>query len=69
MRGIRCVHLSLSVGLATGRRAARINVLRGSEPIEFSGDEYKGKYELDRSSIQSYMKSALRGSYVNRDTR
>lgn len=49
-------------------KAARIEKLRKSEPVEISGEEYKGKYELNRDSAKQWMKDNLRGEYTNKDT-
>lgn len=49
-------------------KAARVEKLRHSEPVEITGDEYKGKYELNRDSAKQWIKDDLRGEYVNRDT-
>lgn len=49
-------------------KAARIGKLRGSRPVEISGEEYKGKYELNRDSAKQWMKDNLRGEYTNKDT-
>ena len=47
---------------------ARIEKLRRSEPLVFTGEEYKGKYELDARSAERYILDNLRGEYVNKDT-
>lgn len=49
-------------------KAARIGKLRGSRPVEISGGEYKGKYELNRDSAKQWIKDNLRGEYTNKDT-
>ena len=49
-------------------KAARIGKLRGSSPVEISGEEYKGKYELNRDSAKQWLKDNLRGEYTNKDT-
>lgn len=49
-------------------KAARVEKLRHSEPVEITGAEYKGKYELNRDSAKQWIKDDLRGEYVNRDT-
>lgn len=46
----------------------RIEKLRNSKPIEITGEEYKGEYELERSSAKKWLKDNLRGSYINKDT-
>lgn len=50
-------------------KAARIEKLRRSEPVIISGQEYAGRYELNRESAKAWMKDNLRGSYVNEDTK
>ena len=37
-------------------KAARIEKLHKSEPVEISGNEYKGKYELNRDSAKAWIK-------------
>lgn len=49
-------------------KAARIEKLRKSEPVEISGNEYKGKYELNRDSAKAWIKENLRGEYTVADT-
>ena len=49
-------------------KAARIEKLRSSEPVEITGNEYKGKYELNRESAQEYLLNHLRGEYEISDT-
>ena len=49
-------------------KTARIEKLKKTKPIEITGDEYKGKYELNRDSAKSYIKDSLRGEYTNKDT-
>ena len=49
-------------------KAARIDKLRESKPVEMNGEEHIGKYELNRESAQSYILNNLRGSYVIADT-
>lgn len=49
-------------------KAARIEKLRHSEPITVSGDEYKGRYELNPKEASRYILDELRGDYVNKDT-
>ncbi len=49
-------------------KAARIEKLRKSEPVEISGEEYKGKYELNRDSAKQWLKENVRGEYVIADT-
>ncbi|MDR1584004.1 MAG: hypothetical protein LBS55_12260, partial [Prevotellaceae bacterium] len=46
----------------------RIEKLRTSEPIEITGEEYKGKYELNPKSAKEYIKEHLRGKYTIKDT-
>lgn len=46
----------------------RIEKLRKSKPIEITGEEYKGKYELNRESAKEYIKDKLRGEYTIDDT-
>lgn len=49
-------------------KAARIEKLRRSEPLSFSGNDYQGKYELNPKSATRYILDNLRGDYVNQDT-
>ena len=49
-------------------KAARIDKLRESKPVEMNGEEHIGKYELNRESAQSYILNNLRGNYVIADT-
>ncbi|WP_418496080.1 LPD38 domain-containing protein [Coprobacter sp.] len=49
-------------------KKARIEKLRKSEPVEITGEEYKGKYELNRDSAQEFILNNLRGSYTIVDT-
>ena len=49
-------------------KAARIEKLRKSAPVEMTGEEYIGKYELNRDSAKKWIKDNLRGEYKNRDT-
>ena len=49
-------------------KAARIEKLRKSEPVEITGSEYKGKYELNRDSAKAWIKDNLRGEYTIADT-
>ena len=51
-----------------GGKAARIEKLRRSKPVVATGNEYKGKYELERDSAQKYILDNLRGEYVIKDT-
>ena len=53
---------------AMTEKQRRIEKLRRSEPVEIKGDEYKGKYELNRESAKQWIKDNLRGEYVNKDT-
>ena len=49
-------------------KAKRIEKLRESKPIEITGNEYQGKYELNRESAQKYLLDNLRGDYTIKDT-
>lgn len=49
-------------------KAARIEKLRNSNPVEISGEEYKGQYEFTRESAQQYILDNLRGEYTINDT-
>lgn len=49
-------------------KTARIEKLRKSKAVKITGDEYKGKYELERKSAKEWIKGNLRGEYVNQDT-
>lgn len=46
----------------------RIAKLRESKPVEITGKEYEGKYELNRDSAQKYILDNLRGEYTINDT-
>lgn len=49
-------------------KKARIEKLRNSKPVELTGNEYKGKYELTRKSAQEFLLNDLRGEYTIADT-
>ena len=49
-------------------KADRIQKLRESKPVVITGNEYKGKYELNRESAQRYLLDKLRDDYVIKDT-
>lgn len=49
-------------------KKARIDKLRDSKPVEITGEEYKGKYDLNRDSAQDYILKNLRGEYTIADT-
>lgn len=49
-------------------KAARIEKLRSSKSVEITGEEYKGRYELNRESAQKYILDNLRGEYAINDT-
>jgi hypothetical protein len=51
------------------KKSARIEKLRKSESITATGNEYKGKYELNNKSADNYIKENLRGEYTNKDTK
>lgn len=53
---------------ARERKALQLEKLRTSEPLMFTGEEYKGLYELDNKSAATYINNELRGKYVNQDT-
>ena len=53
---------------ARERKAQQLEKLRASEPLMFTGEEYKGLYELTPQSATRYMLDNIRGEYVNRDT-
>ena len=46
----------------------RIEKLRESKLVEITGNEYKGKYELNRESAKEWLKNNLRGEYRIKDT-
>ena len=50
-------------------KAARINKLRNSEPVVMTGNEFEGKYELNRDSAQKYILDELRDTYTISDTK
>ena len=49
-------------------KAERIRKLRDIKPVEITGEEYRGKYELNRDSAQKYVLDNLRGEYTIKDT-
>jgi len=49
-------------------KAARVEKLRRSETVAIKGDEYEGKYELNRDSAKQWIKDNLRKEYTNEDT-
>ena len=49
-------------------KAARIEKLRKATPVEITGNEHKGKYDLNRDSAKKWMKDNLRGTYRINDT-
>jgi hypothetical protein len=49
-------------------KIACIEKLRQSAPVDISGNEYVGKYILDRNSAQKWIMDNLRDTYVVRDT-
>ena len=49
-------------------KSERIEKLRESKPVEITGNEYKGKYELNRESAKEWLKNNLRGEYRIKDT-
>ena len=46
----------------------RIHKLYDSEPVIALGNEYEGLYELNNKSAEKYLRTSLRGIYVNDDT-
>ncbi|MDR1562204.1 MAG: hypothetical protein LBS54_03825 [Dysgonamonadaceae bacterium] len=46
----------------------RIDKLRNSKDIEITGEEHKGKYELNSKSAQQWILNNLRGKYTIADT-
>ena len=50
-------------------KQARIEKLRKSKPIVATGEEYKGKYELNNQSAELYIRENLRREYTNKDTK
>lgn len=53
---------------AMTEKQRRIEKLRRSEPVVATGEEYKGKYELNNKSAADYIIKSLKGEYVNKDT-
>lgn len=49
-------------------KTLRIEKLRNSKPVEITGNEYKGKYDLDAESAQKWIKDNLRSKYIIKDT-
>jgi len=46
----------------------RLRKLYDSEPVIATGDEYEGLYELNNKSAEQFLRSRLRGLYINEDT-
>ena len=46
----------------------RIEKLKNSKPVEATGREYEGKYELNNRSAAKYVNDSFRGTYTNKDT-
>ena len=53
---------------AMTEKQRRIEKLRRSEPVVATGEEYKGKYELNNKSAADYIIKSIKGEYVNKDT-
>ena len=53
---------------AFNAKKERIEKLRKIDPVEITGEEYKGKYELNGDSAQKYILDNLRGEYNIDDT-
>ena len=53
---------------ARERKAGQLEKLRQSEPLRFTGEEYKGLYELNSRAAGQYIVNHLRGTYTNADT-
>ena len=53
---------------ARERKAQQLEKLRASEPLMFTGDEYKGLYELNSRAAGQYIVDHLRGTYTNADS-
>ena len=49
-------------------KTARIEKLKKTKPIEITGEEYKGKYELNVKSGHKWVLDNLRGTYTVKDT-
>ncbi len=49
-------------------KTARIEKLKKTKPIEITGEEYKGKYELNVKSGHKWILDNLRGIYTVKDT-
>ncbi len=49
-------------------KTARIEKLKKTKPIEITGEEYKGKYELNVKSGHKWILDNLRGTYTVKDT-
>ena len=49
-------------------KTARIEKLKKTKPIEITGEEYKGKYELNVKSGHKWILDNLRGTYTIKDT-
>jgi hypothetical protein len=54
--------------MGTSTFEQRIEKLRNSNSIISSGSEYIGQYELNNRSAEKYIRTNLRGNYVNIDT-
>lgn len=50
-------------------KTARIEKLRKAKPVEITGKEYEGKYELNRDSARDWALNNLRGEYTNKSTK
>ena len=53
---------------ARERKAQQLEKLRTSEPLMFTGEEYKGLYELNSRAAGQYIVAHLRGTYTNADS-
>ena len=53
---------------ARERKAQQLEKLRASEPLMFTGDEYKGLYKLNSRAAGQYIVDHLRGTYTNADS-
>ncbi len=49
-------------------KTLRIEKLRNSKPLEITGNEYMGKYDLNAESAQKWIKDNLRSKYIVKDT-
>ena len=52
----------------TKRHCERIQKLYDSDSVIAAGNEYEGLYELNNKSAELFLRSSIRGIYINEDT-